>query len=114
MEPFLKEPPKRQANRDESRGFTPNPGEAVRRQTVTGIRIRKFFLDKPPGIRYHENKNLKGKKMSTRLTDEERIKKQLDQKAKRLGQLTTPTKKSIKSKKTTTAEEAIENLDNGS
>jgi len=52
--------------------------------------------------------------MSTRLTDEERIKKQLDQKAKRLGQLTTPTKKSIKSKKTTTAEEAIENLDNGS
>jgi len=51
--------------------------------------------------------------MSTRLTDEERIQKQLDQKAKRLGQKTEPVTNKKTSKKKTTSKEAIEDLDNG-
>ena len=47
------------------------------------------------------------------MTDEERIQKQLKQKAKSLGQTTKPAKKTTKKIKAKTKEEAITDLDNG-
>lgn len=51
--------------------------------------------------------------MKHRHTDEEKLEKQKQQKAKALGQKTVPDKKTKKTKKTKDPEKAIADLDNG-